>query len=62
MVYYPKPLHVQPCFEGLGYKQGDFPHAERASEEVLAIPVYPELTQEQRQFVVDSIVDFYRVG
>ncbi|MEE2755537.1 MAG: DegT/DnrJ/EryC1/StrS family aminotransferase [Myxococcota bacterium] len=62
MVYYPKPLHVQPCFKHLGYGPGDFPHAERAAESVLAIPVYPELTREQQQFIVDSIADFYGVG
>ena len=59
-VYYPVPLHLQPCFRSLGYKKGDFPEAERASEEVLALPVYPELRREQQEYVVEGIRDFYR--
>jgi dTDP-4-amino-4,6-dideoxygalactose transaminase len=61
-IYYPIPLHVQECFSYLGYHPGDFPESEKASQEALAIPVYPELTQEQKEYVVDSILSFYREG
>jgi len=54
-VYYPKALHLQPCFESLGYKEGQFPEAERACLEVLSLPVYPELTEEQVHEVVDGV-------
>jgi len=59
MVYYPSPLHTQPCFAPLGYREGDFPEAERACREVLAIPVYPELTEAQREGVLAALCGFF---
>jgi dTDP-4-amino-4,6-dideoxygalactose transaminase len=58
-VYYPLPLHLQECFASLGHKPGDFPESEKAANETLALPVYPELSDTQAGYVVDSIGEFY---
>jgi len=58
-VYYPLPLHLQPCFAYLGYQEGQCPESERASREVLSLPVFPELTAEQRDAVVAAVRSFY---
>ncbi len=59
-VYYPVPLHMQECFAYLGGKPGDLPVAEKAAQEVLALPMYPELTETQQVAVVNAIRSFYR--
>lgn len=59
-VYYPLPLHSQECFQNLGHRRGDFPEAEAAAEQSLALPVYPELTADQQRYVVDQSMEFYQ--
>ncbi len=59
-VYYPHPLHLQPLYASLGYKPGDFPHAERAAQEVLSLPMYPELRTDQIAHVVEAIAEFLK--
>jgi len=59
-VYYPVPLHRQPCFAHLGYKDGSLPQAEQASREAISLPIYPELTRPQLDRVIDAIHGFYR--
>ena len=59
-IHYPIPLHLQPAYRYLGYQEGDFPITEQAASEVLSLPLYPEMTDEQLQFVVrtlESILD-----
>lgn len=58
-IYYPVPLHLQECYQDLGYHKGDFPVSEQLSQEVLSLPIYPELTPDQLQYVVDTIKTFF---
>jgi dTDP-4-amino-4,6-dideoxygalactose transaminase len=58
-IYYPLPLHLQPVFAFLGLKAGDLPLAEQGAKEVLALPMYPELTDDAIRYVVESIAQFY---
>ena len=59
-VYYPVSLHMQKCFEYLGYKKGDFPVSEKLCETVLALPMFPELTEDEVSFVCESVKEFYK--
>lgn len=59
-IYYPVPLHLQECFQYLNYQEGSMPHSESAAKSTLAIPIYPELTMDQKKYVVDSISEFFQ--
>jgi dTDP-4-amino-4,6-dideoxygalactose transaminase len=59
-VYYPVPMHLQECFASQGFRKGEFPHSEKAALTSLALPIYPELTQAQRQGVADAIAGYYQ--
>lgn len=59
-VYYPVPLHLQECFSSLGYQKGDFPVSEEAAQSVISVPVYPEVSSAQQQYVVDAIASFQK--
>jgi dTDP-4-amino-4,6-dideoxygalactose transaminase len=59
-IYYPLPLHIQECFRDLGYKAGDFPATEAAAACVLSLPIYPELTEGQQNYVVEKILEFFQ--
>ena len=61
-IYYPIPLHRQHCFAPLGYPQGSLPETERAAEEVLSLPIFPELTKQEQQTVVTSIEEFFAIA
>lgn len=58
-VYYPVPFHLQDCFQYLGYQKGDFPHSEYAALHTIALPVYPELTEEMQNYIIEKIGEYY---
>ena len=58
-IYYPVPLHLQPCYDDLGYHPGSLPHAEEAADQVLSLPVFPEMTSDQQDAVVQGIREFF---
>lgn len=59
MIYYPVPLHLQPVFSELGYKEGDFPETEKATKEAISLPIWPEMKKEQQDYVIEKVIEFY---
>ena len=59
-LHYPIPLHIQPCFEHLGYKKGDFPVSEELASQGLSLPMYPEMTDEQIDYISQKLHDFFK--
>jgi len=59
-VFYPVPLHLQKCFKYLGYKAGDFPEAESAAKQIFTLPIYPEMTQEEKDYIIQSVGEFIK--
>ena len=57
-IYYPVPMHMQECFQYLGYKEGNFPESEKAAKHILAIPIYPELTDEMKEYAANAVLSF----
>ncbi|MGC8744019.1 MAG: DegT/DnrJ/EryC1/StrS family aminotransferase [Verrucomicrobiia bacterium] len=62
IIYYPKPLHLQKVYDEMGWKEGDFPVAESVSKRILPLPIYPELRDEQVDYVIDSIRKFFNIA
>jgi len=60
MTYYPLPLHLQPAFKFLGYQKGDFPEAEKAAEEVLSLPIFPEIKKREQDYIIQKIQEFFK--
>jgi dTDP-4-amino-4,6-dideoxygalactose transaminase len=58
-VYYPRPLHLEPALRHLGYARGDFPHAERAAEQVLALPLFAQMTFAEQDHVINALTEFF---
>jgi len=59
-IYYPVPLHLQECYNDLGYKKGELPISEKLAEKVISIPVFPEMTEDQQAYVIESLKKFYK--
>jgi dTDP-4-amino-4,6-dideoxygalactose transaminase len=57
-IYYPLPLHLQECFKDLGYRVGDLPVSERCARQVLSLPIYPQLSEPEREYVADTVLEF----